>query len=181
MRVGFLHPDLGIGGAEKSMIDAALALKKHGHEVEFITAHHDPTHCFPETKDGSFQVTVAGDWLPRSLLGRFYAVFAYLRMIYAALYLVFVHKQSFDVLICDQISACIPVLKLYRRPIIFYCHFPDSLLTQRKTFLKKVYRMPIDYLEEITTGQADKVLVNSQFTGNCLLLSLCRMTFFLAY
>lgn len=168
VRVGFIHPDLGIGGAEKSMVDAALALKNNGHSVEFITAHHDPTHCFPETTDGSFRVTVAGDWLPRSLCGRFYAVFAYLRMIYAAVYLVFFHDQSYDILICDQISACIPVLRMYKKPIIFYCHFPDSLLTQRKSFLKKLYRMPIDYLEEITTGQADKVLVNSKFTGKIL-------------
>ena len=164
-RVGFIHPDLGIGGAEKSMVDAALALKRNGHSVEFITAHHDPTHCFPETTDGSLRVTVAGDWLPRSLFGRFYAVFAYLRMIYTSIYLVFLHDQSFDIIICDQISACIPVLKLTRKPIIFYCHFPDSLLTKRDSFLKSLYRMPIDFLEEVTTGMADKVLVNSKFTG----------------
>lgn len=162
--VTFLHPDLGIGGAEKAMIDAALALKKRGHNVDFVTSHHDPTHCFSETKDGTLKVTVVGDWLPRGIFGRFYALFAYLRMIYAALYLVFVHTSPYDLVICDQISACIPVLKISRRPILFYCHFPDMLLTQRKSLLKWLYRMPIDWLEEATTGQADKVLVNSKFT-----------------
>ena len=54
MRVLFLHPDLGIGGAERLVCDAALALQKKGHKVSFITTYHDPGHCFPETRDGTF-------------------------------------------------------------------------------------------------------------------------------
>ena len=54
MRVLFLHPDLGIGGAERLVCDAALALKAKGHKVSFFTTYHDPEHCFPETRDGTF-------------------------------------------------------------------------------------------------------------------------------
>ena len=165
MRVVFLHPDLGIGGAERAVIDAALALKSRGHNVHFVTAHHDVNHCFSETKDGTLSVTAVGDWLPRSVLGRCYAFCAYLRMIYAAVYLVFFSSLSCDVIFCDQISACIPVLKFSRAKVLFYCHFPDMLLTQRNSLLKSLYRRPIDALEEKTTGMADCVLVNSQFTG----------------
>jgi len=165
VNIVFIHPDLGIGGAEKSMVDAALALKSNGHNVEFITSYHNTDHCFDETKDGTFNVTVSGNWLPRHFLGKFNAFFAYLRMIYAAFYLVFFHPHPFDLVMCDQISACIPVLRLSHKPIVFYCHFPDTLLTQKKTFLKRLYRYPIDWLEEVTTGQADKILVNSNFTG----------------
>jgi alpha-1,3/alpha-1,6-mannosyltransferase len=87
-------------------------------------------------------------------------------MIYAALYLVLFSDLRPDVIIADQISACIPVLKVMSRArIVFYCHFPDQLLTQRKSWAKRLYRKPIDWLEEITTGMADKVLVNSKFTG----------------
>lgn len=164
-KIVFLHPDLGIGGAERAVIDSALALKKNGHEVQFVTSHHDSSHCFPETVDGSLQVTVAGDWLPRKLLGRFHAFFAYLRMIYAALYLLLFSSMSFDVVFCDQIAACIPFLKLGRAKVIFYCHFPDLLLTPRKSLGKKVYRYPIDWIEEKSTGMADLVFVNSNFTG----------------
>jgi len=39
------------------------------------------------------------------------------------------------------------------------------LLTDRRSVFKKLYRFPIDCLEERTTGMADCVLVNSQFTG----------------
>jgi len=168
VNVVFLHPDLGIGGAERAVIDAALALKSRGHTVRFVTAHHDVGHCFEETKDGTLMVTSVGDWLPRKILGRFYAFCAYLRMIYAAAYLVFFSGLKLDVVFCDQISACIPVLRLSGAKILFYCHFPDMLLTQRRSFLKRLYRAPIDWLEEKTTGMAHSVLVNSKFTGDFL-------------
>ena len=161
----FLHPDLGIGGAERAVIDAAIALKSKGKNVEFVTAHHDATHCFEETKNGCLKVTAVGDWLPRKIFGRFQALCAYIRMIYAAIYLVFFSGINFDLVFCDQISACIPILRLSKAKIIFYCHFPDLLLTPRKTFLKSLYRKPIDYVEEKTTGMAHQILVNSKFTG----------------
>lgn len=165
-KVVFLHPDLGIGGAERAVVDAALALKSRGHDVEFLTAHHDPNHCFSETLDGSFKVTVAGDWLPRSIFGRFYAVCAYVRMIFAAIYLVFCSDISYDIVFCDQISACMPILKCSKAKVLFYCHFPDMLLAKRDTLLKRIYRAPIDLLEEWTTGMADVILVNSKFTAS---------------
>ena len=165
VNVVFLHPDLGIGGAERAVIDAALALQSRGHGVHFVTAHHDATHCFQETKDGTVSVTCAGDWLPRSIFGRCFALCAYLRMIYAAVYLVFFSSIQYDLIFCDQISACIPVLKLSKAKVLFYCHFPDMLLTKRNSLLKKIYRAPIDWLEEKTTGMADCVLVNSKFTS----------------
>lgn len=165
--VAFLHPDLGIGGAERLVVDAALALRRKGHQVHLFTAHHDPTHCFPETTDGQLKVTCVGDWLPRSTCGRFMAFWAYLRMVYVALYLVLVSDLAFDIVFVDQVSACIPFLRLKRQAkVLFYCHFPDQLLTQRHTLLKKLYRYFLDTLEEYTTSLADCVLVNSHFTAS---------------
>ena len=93
-------------------------------------------------------------------------------MIYLAFYIILFSPFSHEVIICDQISACIPILKLRKMRIVFYCHFPDMLLTQRKTALKKLYRAPIDKLEQYTTGMADRILVNSRFT-----LNIFRQTF----
>lgn len=169
VRVAFVHPDLGIGGAERLVVDAGLALKSRGHEVHFFTSHHDTSHCFEETKNGTLQVTAVGDWLPRHFFGYFYAFWAYLRMIYVSIYLVFFSSWRMDVVFCDQVSVCIPFLKLSKARIVFYCHFPDLLLTQRKSFLKKLYRAPLDWLEELTTGMADTVLVNSNFTAETFL------------
>lgn len=165
VRVAFVHPDLGIGGAERLVVDAALALKSRGHSVHMFTAHHNPGHCFKETADGTLNVTCRGDWLPRHFCHRGYALWAYIRMIYIAIYLVFFSKMKFDVIVCDQISACIPILKWSSAKVLFYCHFPDQLLTTRKSWLKKLYRWPIDSLEEYTTGKSDEVLVNSNFTS----------------
>ncbi|XP_067648407.1 alpha-1,3/1,6-mannosyltransferase ALG2 [Eurosta solidaginis] len=168
VRILFIHPDLGIGGAERLVVDAALALQTRGHDVSFLTNHHDPAHCFKETADGTLRVQVVGDWLPRKIFGRFYAFCAYLRMVYAALYASFVlsHPEKVDVFFCDLISVGVPILRLAkRRPkIIFYCHFPDQLLSMREGYLKSVYRAPLNYLEEVTVGMADVTLVNSKFT-----------------
>lgn len=48
----FFHPDLGIGGAERLVIDAAVGLQERGHTVTIFTSHCDPTHCFEEARDG---------------------------------------------------------------------------------------------------------------------------------
>ena len=73
LRIAFIHPDLGIGtytflqlvlyenslnqiskgGAERLIVDAALGLQKLGHSVDIYTSHHDPKHCFDETRDGA--------------------------------------------------------------------------------------------------------------------------------
>ncbi|GFY63414.1 hypothetical protein TNIN_158411 [Trichonephila inaurata madagascariensis] len=165
MKIVFLHPDLGIGGAERLIVDAALALKSKGHEIRIYTNHYDPQHCFSETRDGSLETVVIGNWLPRTILGRFIALCAYIRMIYAAIYLVFFCKYQPDLYIVDQVSACIPFLKCKGAKVVFYCHFPDQLLTERKHWLKRIYRLPLDWFEEKTTGMADVVLVNSNFTA----------------
>jgi hypothetical protein len=48
----FFHPDLGIGGAERLVVDAAIALQSRGHKVTIFTSHCDPQHCFDEARDG---------------------------------------------------------------------------------------------------------------------------------
>jgi len=49
LNIAFVHPDLGIGGAERLVVDSAMALKNSGHQITMYTSHHDKTHCFKET------------------------------------------------------------------------------------------------------------------------------------
>ncbi len=49
----FFHPDLGIGGAERLVVDAAVGLQNRGHKVVIFTSHCDPKHCFDEARDGN--------------------------------------------------------------------------------------------------------------------------------
>lgn len=51
--VVFFHPDLGIGGAERLVVDAAVGLQERGHRVVIFTSHCDPKHCFEEARDGT--------------------------------------------------------------------------------------------------------------------------------
>jgi hypothetical protein len=48
----FVHPDLGIGGAERLVIDAAVGLQSSGHKVTILTSYRDTNHCFDEARDG---------------------------------------------------------------------------------------------------------------------------------
>lgn len=42
------------GGAERLIVDAAVELASHGHNVHIFTAHHDKNRCFEETRAGKF-------------------------------------------------------------------------------------------------------------------------------
>ncbi|SCV67043.1 BQ2448_5689 [Microbotryum intermedium] len=221
LRIAFLHPDLGIGGAERLVVDAAVALQQRGHHVEVFTSYHEDGpkgRSFEETRNGTLKVHVLGAWLvPRSILGRFKVVCAMLRQLHLAfsflLACLLYHLSGlpllssllipetkpfsssadwsplrqlapFDVLVVDQLSTAIPLLRWFgQNRIVFYCHFPDLLLSPSRPAssaandprkdppwtiareIRSMYRRPIDTLEQETTGQADKIVVNSGFTA----------------
>ncbi|KAJ3237291.1 Alpha-1,3-mannosyltransferase-like protein [Chytriomyces hyalinus] len=164
LRIAFVHPDLGIGGAERLVVDTATGLQKCGHKVTVYTSHHDPSHCFSETKDGTLKVLVRGDFLPRNIAGKALILCAILRSIYLALTLMIFDSNKYDVLFVDQLSISIPILRFAGSKILFYCHFPDKLLAKRESWIKSLYRIPFDVLEEVTTRMADAIVVNSSFT-----------------
>jgi alpha-1,3/alpha-1,6-mannosyltransferase len=163
-RVAVIHPDLGIGGAEQMIINISLALQGAGHTVKIYTPHHDPSHCFQETVDGTLTVEVIGGLWPRAVWGRCIALCAYVRMLLTSLFVV-MYAGSFDYIVVDQVSAILPVLRLSTAKLVFYCHFPDKYLcTDRKSGLKQSYRRVLDSLEGYGLTHADVVMVNSNFT-----------------
>lgn len=166
MKIAIFHLDLGIGGAEQLTVNSASALQERGHDVTLFTSHRDPTHCFPEVHptDGSLRVVVFGDWIPHHVFGRFFILFSILRMLYVVL-MTRIRYGRFDCAINDQVAAINPVIRLVAPKVLFYCHFPDYLLTTRTSWLKKLYRYPFDTLEEACTGLCDAVMVNSYFTA----------------
>ncbi len=164
-RIVFVHPDLGIGGAERLVVDAAIVLQDSGHSVEFFTSHCDPGHAFEEVQRGLLKVTVCGDWLPTHLFGRFHVLFAMLRMLWVSLYLL-LSGERFDVVFCDQVSVCVPLLRYVGQKVLFYIHFPDKLLAKPEGALKSLYRAPFDWIEEKTTDSAHALVCNSKFTAS---------------
>jgi alpha-1,3/alpha-1,6-mannosyltransferase len=180
LKVAFCHPDLGLGGAERLVVDAAAELAARGHAVDVYTAYYDPARCFEETRSGAFSVTVAGGWFPRSLFGRAMALCAYVRSVLIAVriaWAAFSSGRAYDVVVVDQVSAAVPALRLLTRArVLFYCHFPDLLLARPASALHALYRAPLDWVEQATTGAADRVLVNSAFTRRVFASTFLRLT-----
>ncbi|GAB1313604.1 Alpha-1,3-mannosyltransferase-like protein [Madurella fahalii] len=169
--VVFLHPDLGIGGAERLVVDAAVGLQKRGHKVVIFTSHCDPAHCFDEARDGTLDVRVRGNTLfPTTILGRFSILCAILRQVHLILHIALftseLDRLSPDAFFVDQLSAGVPLLQTVSpAPIFFYCHFPDLLLARgRGRIWKRLYRVPFDFVEQWSMTFADTIAVNSAFT-----------------
>jgi alpha-1,3/alpha-1,6-mannosyltransferase len=183
----FFHPDLGIGGAERLVVDAAVGLKNRGHKVTVFTSHCDPHHCFDEARDGmlthppttirllisigTLDVRVRGNSIvPSSILSRFSIICAILRQYHLILQIFFSNELEAlkpDAFFVDQLSAGLPLLRILfpNTQIFFYCHFPDLLLAQGRTsWVKRVYRIPFDWVEQWSMSYADSIAVNSGFT-----------------
>jgi alpha-1,3/alpha-1,6-mannosyltransferase len=142
---------------------------------------------------GSLNVHNITSPFPRSWKGKFHILFAHARQLHLTQYLLSSSAPKYDVYFVDQLSTCIPFLRLFaQKRVVFYGHFPDKLLangefiegneaTLRGGPLKRLYRLPMDWLEEVTTsalifldirppltssvGQADVLLANSKFTA----------------
>lgn len=115
---------------------------------------------------GTLNVKVMGNTIvPPHLFGRFSILCAILRQIHLSLILLTSKTPlPHDILILDQLSTSIPLLRT-QFPILFYCHFPDKLLARgRERWLKRGYRIPFDWVEDVTTGLADAIVVNSLYT-----------------
>ena len=58
-----------------------------------------------------------------------------------------------------SVDTCLPISQ-----VLFYCHFPDLLLARPRSRLHAAYRRPLDWAEQTSTGAADCIVVNSEFT-----------------
>ena len=163
LRVAFIHPDLGIGGAEQLMVNLALTCQKLGWYAKMYTPAYDPKRAFLQTKDGTLPVEVHGNFFPRLICGKFHAFCETVRMTLCALWLIF-FGPKYDLIILDQIPFPLPFLCL-KYKTLFYCHHPDKVLcVNRNGVLKKIYRFFIDLFEEITMCFAHRIVVNSLYT-----------------
>jgi len=164
LSIAFLHPDIGLGGAERLVVDAAVELQAAGHRVTLYTSHHDRARAFPETVDGTLDVRVHGGFLPHHVLQRLRAPCAVARAAWLATTALAPGRH--DVVVCDVVTHAIPLARARARaPVVLYCHFPDLLLAPRRDGVYRWYRAPIDGLERAATARADRVLVNSRFTA----------------
>lgn len=119
--------------------------------------------CFkPNTHIGTLVVHPIHPPFPRNIRGKLHILLAHLRQLHLTYRLLQNDASTYDVYFVDQLSTCIPAIRfLARKRVVFYCHFPDKLLAngefvegkmkKRGSALKRAYRLPMDWLEEITT------------------------------
>jgi alpha-1,3/alpha-1,6-mannosyltransferase len=175
LRVAFVHPNLGLGGAERLVVDAALELTARGHTATIFVATHDRAHAFPETIDGRLDVRVHGAFLPARIAGRMEAMCTSARVLWVAAALARA-GEPYDAVLADIVPFALPLLRglcsaslLSRRTrLVYYCHYPDQLLAPPRRGPYAAYRAPIDRLEIPSMRAADLVLVNSRFTARAL-------------
>ena len=164
-KIAFIHPDLGIGGAEQLVVNLCLAAKSHGYEPHIFTPYHHQS--FPQTHDGTIIIHQHGSFfglVPDTIKGRFKGLLAYIRSILCVIWLIIHHFRSFEVVVADQVSVVLPLLRLFGIKTIFYCHYPDKLLSGKTNFFKKIYRFFIDLVQELSLLCAHKIYVNSLYT-----------------
>ena len=162
-RIAVLHPDLGIGGAERLIVDVIHAAMIDNPDTTVWTNHYDPNHCFADTKD--LKIEQRGTKLPRGIFGFGHILCSLFSFLWLTICAAFQSKA--DIFIVDIISAWLPILKLLcpKAKIIFYCHFPDLRLASHKSLIRKIYRLPFDWIETFGIKRADIIYVNSNFTS----------------
>jgi alpha-1,3/alpha-1,6-mannosyltransferase len=163
LHIAFVHPFLGLGGAERLVVDAAALLQHAGYSVTILTTRHDPARSFL-AGNGKIDLEVHGDFLPAELFGCLRAPCTLARM--TALAAAAARGRArFDVVVCDLVAHVVPLIRAgLRAPVLFYCHYPDLLLAAKRRSWYRTYRWPIDALEAAGLRRADRVLVNSRFT-----------------
>ena len=140
------------------IINLALALMARGYDVTVYTPFFDPNRCLKEAQ--MLNIRVRGNWFPRTIFGRLIALCAYIRMLLCAIWVVLFAGAN-EWYVIDQVSLPIPLLRC-RSKVLFYCHYPDKLLSvNRGSFVMRLYRLVLDFFEEITTAMATVTLVNS--------------------
>ena len=165
LRIAFLRPRLGIGGAERFIVDAAHELIAKGHHVAFHVPVAAGSQEFQDVP-AAMPFYRNGAWLPEQVGGRLRLPCAIARTLAAARGLASV-RPAYDVVISDVLPHVLPWLKR-RSPagLLYFGHFPDVRLTRtpRHGWYAR-YRAPFDRWESEGLAAADSIVVNSRFTA----------------
>jgi len=165
LRLAIIHHNLSVrGGAERLVCEVGDRLEKRGHEVIFVTSHFTPEHAYPKLRNK--EVIKIGFPLkpPGGYMHAYFEAFNTFRSLLKAF-------RSIDVdvfLFSKQYSLLHFAKKLQDIPSAMYVHWPETLLAQFTTPLRRIYRKPIELMEAVSFSEADAVLCNSAFTAKTI-------------
>ncbi|PIC18421.1 hypothetical protein B9Z55_024322 [Caenorhabditis nigoni] len=156
MHVVIVHPEQWNGGSDRCTVALIRHFVSQGHRVTWLTTMIDEywkNHTFDgvEIREVGLKLH-PGDWWSQNVALGWHMVFSNLNP---------------DVAIIDHSASCVPMIK-WRFPqckILFYCHFPQQLVTPSRFFLYRWYAKLIGIVEEELFGQIDQIFVNSNFTA----------------
>lgn len=111
---------------------------------------------------------VCGRWIPAELFGKGRALCSTLRLWYLTVrWIIIKGGLANQMVVLDVLPTPLPFLRSYTMAhILFYCHFPDQLLTRATEIspMRQLYRKFLNWMEDSTMPFADTIVVNSKFT-----------------
>ncbi|CAB3400855.1 unnamed protein product [Caenorhabditis bovis] len=157
MHVVIVHPEQWNGGSDRCTVALIRHFVSQGHRVTWLTTMIDEywkNHKFEGVEIREIGLKLhPGDWWSQNVALGWHMIFSNLNP---------------DVAIVDHSASCVPMIK-WRFPkckVLFYCHFPQQLVTPSRLFLYRWYAKLIGIVEEELFGHIDQIMVNSNFTAS---------------
>uniref|UniRef100_A0A7E4UTS7 Alpha-1,3/1,6-mannosyltransferase ALG2 n=1 Tax=Panagrellus redivivus TaxID=6233 RepID=A0A7E4UTS7_PANRE len=156
MLVVIIHPEQWNGGSDRCTVGMIRHFAQGGHRVVWLTTMIDEywtteDFCGVEIQKVNLQLH-PGDWFSQNVALAYHLVCSNLKP---------------DLIVVDHSASCVPMLK-WRFPaskVLFYCHFPQQLVTPSRFFLYRWYSNLIGLIEAKLYESADVIMVNSKFTA----------------
>ncbi|MFH4973896.1 hypothetical protein AB6A40_000605 [Gnathostoma spinigerum] len=155
MLVVILHPEQWNGGSDRCTIAMIRHFVEQKHRVVWFTTMIDKYwnqkyFTDVEIRDANLPLH-PGDWFTQNVALGWSLIFSGLEP---------------DLVVVDHSASCVPMIK-WRFPktkVLFYCHFPQQLVTPSRFFLYRWYAYGVSLIEGILFSYADCIMLNSYFT-----------------
>jgi len=167
-RAIFLRPRLDVSGADRLVVDAAIALQSRGWQTEVAVNFFNPAWTQPEVSSGQVKVAAFGGIARWWVGGRVRALSA-LASQWLLLWRLRRRGPAPDLFICDILPHAATAIRRWfpDSAILVYCHFPDRLgVAARGPYA--LYRAAIGWQEDRGMMAAHRILVNSRYTADAV-------------
>jgi alpha-1,3/alpha-1,6-mannosyltransferase len=156
MLVVIIHPEQWNGGSDRCTIGMIRHFVSRGHRVVWFTTMIDDYWANENFEGVDIRQTDLslhpGDWFTQNIALGFQLIRS---------------KLVPDLVVVDHSASCLPMLKYWfpLAKVLFYCHFPQQLVTPPRFFIYRWYSNAIGLIEAKLYESADVIMVNSHFTA----------------
>lgn len=154
-----------LGGAERFVLDMALALRAAGWDARIWVSEHHIAQTFPEARDGRVPVHAASSWIPPGFAGRPRRglMLARLRLLLWEI----ARRPGPPALfvVDDPVHIAAWIRRRWPRvPILVHCNYPDAALPPPANAVHRWYRTRLDRLNAEALAAASEVTAISAFS-----------------